>query len=235
MHEYTQLRMVSAYSKGSEMQFGHERPYHWKEDAACAFQPYSLFELASFDSPISDGISLEVDPSEENPKELDKMQAIRDLNADNFKKAQEICNSCPVWHECYQDAQEDDFEWTVRAGILPTKYNPTRQGRPRKADKYDEHGVPLCKKCGTPKEGIRSDRGRFCKPCKSQQTMEAARLKRAASSKPRPTTELFELGKKCGSGHDEWALRSKKKPDGPFYCMPCKRKNDRDYYARIKS
>lgn len=124
MHEYTQLRMVSAYAKGSEAPFETEKPYNWREDAACAFQPHTLFEIASSNDPIAEGIV---------PEGSDPQNELTALNANNFKRAQEICNTCPVWHECYTNAALDDFQWTVRAGILPTKFNSNLQGRPKTA------------------------------------------------------------------------------------------------------
>lgn len=221
MHEYTQLRMVSAYSKGSELQFEHDRPWHWKDDAACAFQPPSLFELASFDSPIAEGIALEVDPSEENPREIDAKKAIKDLNAANFERAIEICNTCPVLRQCKEDAEPEDFYWTVRAGLMPALYNPTGQGRPSLAD-LESRSCPE----GHPMHRV-SGRWR-CKACNNA---KAEAKRREDGVQPAVRRETVARGKKCGKGlHDEWVMTNQ----GYHECAPCKDERNRAKRARRK-
>lgn len=221
MQEYTQLRMVSAYAKGSETPFSTEKPYNWREDAACEFQPPELFEIADRFSPISKGLSLEVDPREEGSNRIDVGKAIKDLNADNFKRAQEICGTCPVWHSCYAEADVEDFQWTVRAGILPTKYNPVHQGRP--VDDYKE-----CPK-GHSKKRRSDGKGWYCQPCINEKAVE--RRKKNGSPPPIQPREKFSRGKLCKKGeHDLWMRRS----DGTHQCAPCTELRP-SYRGKIKS
>lgn len=107
---------IGYYLKGREMPFDLDSEFMWQEDAACRFLPWSMFEIAS----SGDAIAEDMTEGE-----------IKDLNATNFEAAKKACNKCPVFTECYTSADEADFEWTVRAGITPTRFNPTRQGRPK--------------------------------------------------------------------------------------------------------
>ncbi len=219
-----------------------EQEYIWQDDAACAFQPPELFEIASFDSPISQGI----DPEGDDP-----VAAIRDLNSQNFKRAQEICNTCPVWHLCYTEAALDDFDWTVRAGIKPALFNEGQRGRPR-AD---------CGECSGPRNSWdKTRKSWYCKPCRNAtraawrakladeaakvslvkayccsrghynwtprksggrrcQTCAAARQReyKAAARKDKPAsrrTEAVSIGQTCVHGHDEWSIRIEVRKDG---------------------
>lgn len=197
----------------------------WTEDSACKSQPWSLFEIASSDDKIAEGI---VEEGE------DPANAITLLNSDNFKRAQEICNTCPVWHKCYTSADVSDFETTVRAGIIPTKFNPTLKGHPREGGdrKKLRNGriAPIagdpCKHCGTPKEASGSDGRIICRPCKSSAESERKRRKRAENPKHGPKAVLYARGKTCKNGHDSWLPRVKGQLNGQHYCYPCKLETD---------
>lgn len=209
MHEYTQLRMVSAYSKGSELQFEHDRPWHWKDDAACAFQPSSLFELADTFSPISEGIV----PSGDDP-----VPAIKDLNTVNFERALEICASCPVLNQCEEDAEPGDFRWTVRAGRLPVAYNAALAGRPVVTSKTCGEGHEMTKRPGN---------GWYCLPCQNE---KAKARRRGEGSGPRKPKKIFSRGKLCRKGeHDSWFVNA----SGKNACHPCKVRADAAYRATI--
>ncbi len=46
----------------------------------------------------------------------------RQLNKDNFEKAEIVCSKCPVFEECWQSSTETDRSVTMRAGAWPTDY-----------------------------------------------------------------------------------------------------------------
>ncbi len=217
MHEYTQLRMVSAYSKGSELSFSTPRAYHWTDDAACAFQPHTLFEIATSEDRIAEGIA---------PSGRDTRVPLRELNEENLKRAKEICNTCPVKQACIDEAEPEDFLWTVRGGRTPTNFNE----EPRTNKRYGEigpNGIRICKHCGEEQQGVKPNGGLFCRPCKYKKTNEAARLRRATGvKKPRVAAKTVKRGKTCSNGHDEWTERPSKGRASKFECYRCRRERD---------
>lgn len=80
---------------------------YWWEDANCHEMDPTLFEP-----------SLEGRASRETKLEL---------NEQKMEQAREACSDCPVWHLCYQKAQENDFYYTMRAGIEPGQLTEYRE------------------------------------------------------------------------------------------------------------
>lgn len=117
------MDFLTMMTKGSEFQWDHDSEFQWQEDAACRFQPYTLFEIASPEDAIAEGLDV---------------NEIKDLNDANFKRAGEICSTCPVFSECDTSASKADFAWTFRAGKVPSNFNPNLAGRPA-----SEHVVSL--------------------------------------------------------------------------------------------
>lgn len=78
----------------------------WIEEAACQSSPADLFEPE------------QGDPFGGSPQK----EAILAANDDKFAQARRLCNQCPVWHLCYLNATENDFYYTMRAGIEPGQY-----------------------------------------------------------------------------------------------------------------
>lgn len=70
----------------------------WFEDAACYDMDPELFEAA-----------LEGGSREEN---LSASEA-------RMEQARKACSDCPVWHLCYQKGRDNDFYYTMRAGLEP--------------------------------------------------------------------------------------------------------------------
>lgn len=128
------------------MDYESEPEYIWQDDAACAFQPHTLFEVATVESRISEGLT-----------ELE----ILDLNKANFVRAKEICDSCPVLAECEAATTGADRKHTFRAGVYPTSLSFNSRGRPKKEKKdldsecpkghrdyaYDGRGKLYCMEC----------------------------------------------------------------------------------------
>ena len=78
----------------------------WFEDAACYDMDSDLFE------PTFEGGSREDILSENEAK---------------MEQAREACSDCLVWHLCYQKAQENDFYYTMRAGLEPGQLTEYRE------------------------------------------------------------------------------------------------------------
>lgn len=70
----------------------------WYEDAKCYEMDSELFEPA-----------LEGGSRQENLT----------VSGERMEQAKQACDDCPVWHLCYQKAQENDFFYTMRAGLRP--------------------------------------------------------------------------------------------------------------------
>lgn len=206
-----------------------EPEYRWQDDAACAFQPHTLFEIAAFDDRIAEGIV---------PKGSDPSNELTRLNLANFERAKEICNTCPVWHLCYLEADESDFEQTVRAGITPTLFNPNLAGRNRVVAKPK---VPKIKPVSLIKAYCCSKghynwahyktgkrRCRTCNILKHRKNREAERLARTGSTKKTNNRQhaTFERGVTCKHGHDEWCQYTRTKRGKEYVsniCVPCKK------------
>lgn len=206
-----QMSMLNILKKGSEMPFDHEPEFRWQEDAACRFQPYTLFEIASLDSAISEGLNV---------------NEIKDLNNTNLSRAQEICNTCPVWDMCYTTARSEDFEFTMRAGIFPTRLNATKQGRPSGAA-LRSSGKPVIA------------RGKVCNKCQHDDWITDGKVKGTDADKYRcricrnarrsggtPPRKFNDPSQVCDGGHDlsNWHRRSDQ--DG-WRCLECDRNKSR--------
>lgn len=186
-----------------------EKQWIWQDDAACAFSPSTMFEVAREGDPIF---------------EDSKFSEIQDLNENNLRAAQKICGKCPVWDQCYISANEPDFKWTMRAGIMPTAHTENKSGDPKKA-----LGRPiknhLCPQGHS--DWVTDNRGhRRCQVCsaiRSQAQAEAKRLKNAKDGRSKKQRVGVERGVKCGRGHDEWRPRAGR---DTFDCLPCRREAD---------
>lgn len=203
------LRLFSSLMKGSEMSFDYEPEFQWQEDAACRFQPYTLFEIADKHSPISIGLS---------------GTEIKELNDANFERAQEICNTCPVKGTCLETAEKEDFDWSVRGGLLPIRYNPVPQGRPEGTTRKEEYkttktiarGVK-CRKGGHDEWQFQGGHRWRCIPCRDAYNAGRPR-------NPKPEAERFTRGVQCKFGHDDWVYVNKEKTKRR--CYICRRDAD---------
>ena len=79
----------------------------WWEDANCHEMDPTLFE-----------------PSLEGRA---RRETKLELNEQKMEQARKACSDCPVWHLCYQKAQEVDFYYTMRAGIEPGQLTEYRE------------------------------------------------------------------------------------------------------------
>lgn len=208
------MDFFTVLKKGTEMQFDHESAYTWQEDAACRFLPWSMFEIASRDSKISEGMT---------------EKEIKDLNATNFKAADKACGKCPVIADCYSSTEDGDHLYTFRAGIVPLNFNPTPQGRPSGAT---TGGGSLqlgrdCKKCsnddwysrGKEKNGkIRYN----CRVCKNAARRESTERRQYVNPE-----------EPCKNGHaaSEWVKSEK----SSWRCRGCIREDSRAYRAKVKA
>jgi hypothetical protein len=189
------LRLFSSLMKGSEMSFDYEPEFQWQEDAACRFQPYTLFEIAGNDSKISEGLT-EVE--------------VKDLNDANFKRAKEICNTCPVWDMCYTTAELSDFDWSVRAGILPGRYNPNPKGRPPQGVPFKASEDGRCSK-GHDAWKVYPDGHRRCRTCKNLRDGVNENAWHPSPDKP------------CKRGHEgHWGTKASTKT---LECKECRRED----------
>lgn len=189
-----------------------EPEYIWQDDAACAFFPPSMFELADSDSQIAEGMA---------------EHEIKDLNSTNFEAAKKVCDRCPVWHLCYQEAQPSDFGTTMRAGIIPLRHTPVPRGRPAtvRAPQPGVRGKPdPTKPCGRDHD-IESWRKRadsinswYCKDCKR----EDARAKGGVAS---TKVAKIDPSQPCRHGHGpDWGSNNK----GYLFCRECERVRNRN-------
>lgn len=191
-----------------------EKQWIWQDDAACAFSPPTMFEVAVPSDAIADG---------------DGTNEVHDLNAANFEAANKICGTCPVLPECYSSSAEEDFRWTMRAGVIPTNHAVTHQGRPRKHPMAIDTSQP-CKE-GHLDWKISKGGGTYCGPCKVAYN-KISNAKRG--NKPRKAAVTIQRGEVCQFGHDAWTKNGVGKGGNQHYqCRPCK--NERDRVARQKS
>lgn len=184
-----------------------EKAWIWQDDAACAFQPPTLFEVAFEGDPVAEGLAV---------------NEIKDLNAANLEAAKKICDSCPVRHLCYSNSSEDDFQFTMRAGIMPLRYNETPQGRPRK----DAEPAPKVDACKRGHEDWTTKNGRRrCRTCINiSQRDRAAKAKKGkpdGRSKPSNARTLDSVCPTCGG--QKWMARK----DGGLRCQPCSAEQQR--------
>lgn len=180
-----------------------EKEYIWQDDAACAFQPPSMFEVATPGDLIADG---------------GDVNEVHDLNEANLLAAQKVCNTCPVWDQCYTSAEEEDFRFTMRAGIMPTAHNMTSHGRPRK-----DLEAPCPNGHVDWKQRPSGDW--YCRPCKAEYN-KAQNAKRPKAG--RPPVEIINRGETCQHGHDNWTKNGQNAKGGQQYqCRTCKNERDR--------
>lgn len=179
--------------------------YIWQDDAACAFSPPTMFEVAFEGDPIAEGLSV---------------NEIKDLNSTNLAAAQKICNRCPVWSECYASADPQDFHTTMRAGIIPLRHNPTLHGRPSTIN----HSGPRPKLDPTKpclnghdvNDWVkRADKGNSWR-CQGCVRDRLAQKKREAAT-PKEKRQKIDPSKPCPAGHFDWLIRK----DGQPRCRDC--------------
>lgn len=181
-----------------------EKQYIWQDDAACAFSPSTMFEVAVPSDDVAAG---------------DGVNEVHDLNETNLRAAQKICGKCPVISECRESADEDDFKWTMRAGVMPTKHVLVPVGRPAKV-------ATGAKKQTTCRNGhedwvTASNGKRYCGPCKKAY-QGAVNAKRPSTG--RRTAKTIQRGVECHYGHDEWNFKTSTKT---YNCQVCRRDRDR--------
>lgn len=199
--------------------YQHDPEYIWQDDAACAFQPHTLFEVAREGDPITKGLT--------------SLAEIQDLNETNLRAGQKICNTCPVWDLCYTSANPGgkgaigDFDYTMRAGIMPKRHNVTPLGRPAKSQTCPKGHVDW----GTDNNGHRR-----CNTCTHERSVfQAERQKalRAAEGRTKRQLEGVQRGVECKYGHDQWKPRAAKQR-GSWHCIPCKRASDAEYKRKVR-
>ena len=180
-----------------------EKEYIWQDDAACAFSPPTMFEVAVPSDDVAAG---------------DGVNEVHDLNEVNLRAAQRICGKCPVFDQCYISATPDDFRWTMRAGVMPTAHVVTPLGRPSKGRQRQE----VCSQ-GHDDWTTQINGKRYCNPCKKV-AQDAANAKRSPSGgKLRLIVPGVERDKPCRNDHNEWKLKVPTKPKAGWYCVICRR------------
>lgn len=177
-----------------------EKEYIWQDDAACAFQPHTLFEVAGMDSPIAQGLSED---------------ELLDLNEENLKAGKKFCDTCPVWHLCYGSAREVDFAETMRAGILPTRMGAVLTGA------YKAVADP----CSEGHENWKypANKARYCGTCKVEYN-KARRAGEPGKGHKRTIIPGETRGVECKYGHDDWVFHA----DEVWRCKTCKRIRETD-------
>jgi hypothetical protein len=197
-----QLHAMTALKKGSEFQWMTDVAYIWQDDAACAFHPYSMFEVAFQGDPVAEGLTV---------------NEIHDLNQANLEAAQKVCNTCPVRDLCYSSARPEDFNDTMRAGIMPTRFNMTPHGRPKAAPAKLLKNDPTEPCASGHNEWRKRPEGKdswYCQGCKREQ--------RGAAKQTKMTGE-----NPCVNGHEPELQKQDKA--GYWRCGECKRARDNEY------
>lgn len=206
-----QMSLINMMHKGAESDYETEKAWIWQDDAACAFQPASMFEVAF--------------PGDRITEDTKTLNEVHDLNETNLRAAQKICGTCPVFDLCYTSAEPEDFRWTMRAGVMPTAHNITALGRPAKTNTCPEGHVG---NWTTDRNGHR--RCVSCDNARSIRQAEEQKAKRAAEGRTKRTVEPIARGKRCRLEHDEWKPRK----DGGWTCVPCKRAADLRRVHRLR-
>jgi len=180
----------------------------WQDEAACAFSPSSLFDVAFPGDAVAEGLT---------------SVEIRDLNDTNMAAAKKICDSCPMWHLCYSSASPEDFEWSMRAGIMPPIPfgNKGRPLGPTAGPKPSEDPEDTCSE-GHNDWQPRSNGSRYCRVCSSEYQKK---WRNKQAKKPRPKRVPFSRGIRCSKNHDEWVARTDRGSTG-YVCRPCKAERD---------
>lgn len=180
-----------------------DKAWIWQDDAACGFSPPSMFEIALMGDPITEGLT---------PKE------VWDLNNTNFLAAEKICAKCPVFVQCYTEAEEFDFRTTMRAGVSPSNFPIRRPGRPKGAKNKRRKNDPT-KPCKNNHE-LRHWKERYDKA-----GWECSQCIRERNGHK----ELQPLSPTCPKGHEDWSYRK----NGRRYCKTCNREaNQARYWAK---
>lgn len=113
-----------------------------------------------------------------------------DRNA--IKEARAICNSCPVFYQCEADASPEDFNWTVRAGRMPTAFNTVKIKVPRKEMPTEESLADVECSRGHVGKWFISRGSRVCRECQKEHKRNARR-KQGIGERQLKTT--------CKNGH----------------------------------
>lgn len=180
-----------------------EKAYIWQDDAACGFQPPTLFEIAREGDPIAEDLT---------PKEL------WDLNSTNLLAAKKICDGCPVLDQCLTSAHPEDFRYVMRAGIMPANFTPRGPGRPK--------GVKNRKVNSPDKPCKNGHELRHWKERSDTRNWECRQCIRERNGH----REMEPLSPLCPQGHEDWAYR---KSNGRRYCKTCNREaNQARYHAK---
>lgn len=200
--QFTQLRQAHSYYKSSEADFETEKAWIWQDDAACAFLPPTMFEVAFMGDPIAEGLTEE---------------ELKDLNSANLEAAAKVCSTCPMKGACAETASPEDFKFTMRAGKMPTSFSPAKRGRPAKE---------RCPKDHDPNWGFKSGtKYRTCLTCRAEQA-HARNIARRANS---PKVELVKgesRGVTCKFNHDEW-VKDHSNGGRWWRCVPCRRERNK--------
>lgn len=163
-----------------------------------------------------------------SPPELFEYEVDRD-----YSEARKDCNKCPVWHLCYQTAEPEDFQWTMRAGVEPWGNSaPPLKAEPREYVREREV-VSRGKECqkGHDQWVARGDGNYRCKPCQKANNLKQNEKRKGERTGPTRTREGFSRGKQCQYGHDSWFVRNKA---GEFECLPCNLERNRKAKARSR-
>lgn len=173
----------------------------WHSQAACSGMNPSGFMLRDMDSMVVG-----------NSNDLWK------LNDERVKAAQTVCHSCPVRQECFDDANEEDLNWTVRGGQRPRALTVPR-GRPKKGAPENLHSRNE-KPCTRGHKGMwRYSRSKWtCKGCE--------KLSRDEKYEGKPRKPLSE---NCVNGHNNWFYEK----NGTRRCRTCKNDARRARYANM--
>lgn len=115
----------------------------WEDSAACQGVDPDKFSFIEKGDPLAEGMTFG--------------QRLA-LNRNRHAEAEEICIECPVMFTCAETADVDERRWTIRGGLMPTRYiyevnRYKQQGRPLStgADRMCQRGhlVPGGGRCAT--------------------------------------------------------------------------------------
>lgn len=192
----TQLLRLIPRNNGS-----YERASSWEDEAACAGKSH-LFDILNLP---------------ENP-EPGEVNDIKRQNLVNFALAGKVCASCPVFAECLNNGDEEDFVYMFRAGRIPTSFRRATTGRPRGRD----GNTCLNGHTGQYRPRKRGDRTyQECMAC-SRASNEKSRRKAGV----KPKVSILESHPQ----HNNWLIRS----DGRKVCRDCVNERARLKYKAKK-